>query len=260
MVKISANLGFLWTDRPLPDRLRAAAAAGFSAVEVHFPYEHPAAEIADLLDELGLTMVGLNTALGANGQADLGVAARPGREDEAAAIIDQAITYAATVKAGYVSVVAGRTAEEAAGHDACEAVFRRNLALACEQASAHGITIVMEPLSVQAAPGFHLSRLEQALETIEAVGADNLGVMLDCFHTQVTQGNVVTWMRECLPVLGHVQIASVPDRSEPDDGELAYDYILGALDEMGYERFVGAEYTPATTVEAGLGWFDRYRA
>ena len=256
MPKISANIGFLWDDRPLPDRIEAAAAAGFRAVECHFPYDHPAEAIAGVLADTGLTMVGLNTGLGRNGQDDFGVAARPGREAEAAELIAQAVEYGAVVGAGYVNVVAGTTG----GGAEAEAVYRQNLALACDQAGAHGMTVVVEPLSAGAAPGYHVSRLESALATIEAVAAPNLGVMLDCFHTQMTEGDVVGWLRRCLPVLGHVQISSVPDRAEPDHGDVHYPTVLSELDTMGYDRFVGAEYRPATTVEAGLAWLDDYQS
>lgn len=253
MVKLSANIGFLWDDRPLPDRIEAAAAAGFRAVECHFPYEHPASDIASVLAETGLTMVGLNTGLGRHGQDDFGVAARPGRQSEAAELIEEAVEYGAAIGAGYVNVVAGRTG---GGHEA-EDVYRQNLTLACQRAADRDMTVVIEPLSTGAAPGYHLSRLEPALETIDAVDEPNLGVMLDCFHTQMMHGDIVGWLRRCLPVLGHVQISSVPDRAEPDHGELDYRFVLAELDAMGYQGYVGAEYRPATTVEAGLGWRDR---
>jgi hydroxypyruvate isomerase len=134
-----------------------------------------------------------------------------------------------------------------------------NLALACDLAAAGGMSVVIEPLSAGAAPDYHVGHLGQALATIEAVAAPNLRLMLDCFHTELTEGDVIGQLRRCLPVLGHVQISSVPDRAEPDHGDVDYELVLAELDALGYEGFVGAEYRPATTVEDGLGWLDRYQ-
>ena len=255
MVKISANLGFLWIDRPLPDRIRAAAAAGFSAVECHFPYEHRAQALREVLDETRLHMVGLNVGYGPGGTNDLGLAARPNRIAEARGLIDQAISYGTELGVDYVSVTAGKNI---AAPDA-EEVLRSNLAYACDKAAAGAINIVIEPLSEGAAPGAYLSTVEAAVETIEAVSRPNMKLMLDCFHTSVSQGNVLGRLRHQAHHLGHVQIASVPDRREPDLGELDFTSIFDVLDDVGYEGWVGAEYHPTSTVEAGLGWFEGMR-
>lgn len=247
MVKISANLGFLWTELPLPQRIERAAAAGFAAVEVHFPYDHDAQEIAALLRHHELHLVGLNT--GPGGPDDFGVAAVPGREVEAIELIDQAIDYAATCDASYVSVIAGRVSG-----DEADQTFRQNLGYACAQAVAHGLNIVIEPLSVGAVPGYFLNTVEQAVSIIDAVNASNLRLMIDCFHTQTDQGELAERIRRYASLLGHVQIASVPDRAEPDTGEIDYSTVLSLLDEIGYQGWVGAEYHPKNGVEGGLGW------
>lgn len=252
MVKISANLGFLWADGPLPERIRAASAAGFSAVECHFPYEHPAQVIRGVLEEASLHMVGLNVGYGPGGTDDLGLAARPNRIVEARGLIDEAIRYGTVLSVDYVSVTAGKNIAE----PIAEEVFRANLTYACDEAAAAGINIVIEPLSAGAAPGAYLSTVEAAVETIEAVGRPNMRLMLDCYHTGVSQGDVLGRLRRHAHHLGHVQIASVPDRREPDLGTIDLSSIFDLLDDVGYEGWVGAEYHPTSTVEAGLGWFQ----
>lgn len=253
-MKWSANLGFLWPELTLPDRIRAAARAGFSAVECHFPYEHEPEEIRGVLAEAGLRMLSINTALGQNGPDDFGVAALPGREEEAQRLIQQAVQYAAAIGARSVSVLAGRS-EGASG---AEDTYRANLTYAAGLAGAAGINILVEPISQRAVPGYHVSYVETAVETIEAVGAPNIGLMFDCFHTQIMQGDLATRLWTNLRHIAHVQIAAVPDRGEPDSGEVNYPWLLAELDSMGYEGWIGAEYQPRTTTDEGLGWRGAY--
>lgn len=250
MPRFSANLGFLWTDRSLPERITAAGAAGFQAVECHFPYDHASADIRDALGAAGLRMVSLNTGLGVNGREDFGVAARPGRADEARDLIAQAIDYAAAIGCANVNVLAGATRRG----PGCEAVFRTNLAEACAVAAGHGITMLIEPLSPASAPDYHCTTVDEAIETIEAVGAPNLKVLFDCFHIETIQGDATGRLLDALGHVGHVQMASVPDRAEPDHGTLDYRVLFAELDAAGYEGWVGAEYHPAGHVEDGLAW------
>lgn len=251
MPKFSANLGFLWSDRPLPDRITAAAAAGFEAVECHFPYDVAAAEVRDALLAANVSMISLNTGLGSNGQVDFGVAARPGRETEARELIDQAIEYAAVIGCHHVNVVPGATGR-AAG---CEDVFRHNLAYAAERAAADGIGILIEPLSAATVPNAHVALLEHGVETVNAVGADNVRLMFDCFHIQLMGGDVTRRFLDHRSLVGHIQIAAVPDRAEPDHGELSYPWMFDVFDTADYDGWVGAEYHPVGAVEDGLGWF-----
>ena len=253
MPRLSANLGFLWTELSLPDAIRAAAAAGFDAVECHFPYEVPTGEVRAALEETGLPMLGLNTRLGANGPADFGVSAMPGREEEARRDIDDAIAYAVAIGCAKIHVLAGKTG----GGEAAQAAYVENLAYACRQAGAHGKAILIEPINQRDAPGYHMSVVEDGLATMESVGADNLELMFDCYHTQIMQGDLTERLRATLPHVGHVQIAAVPDRGEPDDGEVDFAYVMAALDDMGWTGHVGAEYRPRGTTDEGLGWLAR---
>ncbi len=250
MPKFSANLGFLWTELSLPDAIRAAHKVGFEAVECHWPYDTDPSLIKSALDETGLPMLGLNTVRGKEGEN--GLSALPGRETEARAAIDQAIAYATEIGAQNIHVMAGF----AQGHEA-EATFKANLTYACQQAAPHGITILIEPLNHYDAPGYFLSTSAQAKTIIEAVGQPNLKLMFDCYHLQIMEGDITRRLTDLMPLIGHIQIASVPDRAEPDHGELGHTHLFAHLDALGYAAPIGAEYKPKTTTDAGLGWLPR---
>ncbi|MFK7994663.1 MAG: hydroxypyruvate isomerase family protein [Granulosicoccus sp.] len=255
MTRFSANLGFLWQEHSLPDAIHAAAQAGFEAVECHWPYDTPADQVNAALEHTGLPMLGLNTRRGDVDAGDNGVAAIPGREAEARGYIDESIAYAASIACANIHVMAGYTDKSAA----CDSTFQENLRYACQNANAHGITILIEPLNHIDAPGYHLSTLDKALETLSKVNLPNLKIMFDCYHLQIMQGDLIRRLKTHLKDIGHIQIAAVPDRSEPDNGELHYPNIYRALDEMGWDGYIGAEYKPRAGTDAGLSWFKHYK-
>ena len=249
MTCFSANLGFLWNDLPLPDAIRAASMAGFDAVECHWPYDVLAEDVAAALAETGLPMMGLNTRRGDLDAGENGVAALPGREDDARAFIDEAITYAVAIQASNIHVMAGFAAGQAA-HDS----FIANLDYACTAAATHGITILIEPLNHYDAPGYFLNGTAQAKAIIDEVGASNLKLMFDCYHIQRLEGNLTNKLTDMLPVIGHIQFASVPDRGAPDHGEINYQHIYAHLATLGYDAPLGAEYKPDGDTDKSLGW------
>jgi hydroxypyruvate isomerase len=248
-MRFSANLGFLWADRPLPDAIRAAAAAGFDAVECHWPYAVPAAEVAAALTETGLPMLGLNTRRGDTDKGENGLAALPGREAEARAAIDEALAYAAAVGARNVHVMAGF----AEGPEA-EAAFLANLGHACRAAAPRGIGILIEPLNRYDAPGYFLETTDQAEALIDRLGAPNLKLMFDCYHVQATEGDLTRRLARLLPKIGHIQFASVPDRRPPDRGEVNFAHVFAEIARLGWDIPLGAEYRPQGPTEATLGW------
>jgi hydroxypyruvate isomerase len=254
MTLFSANLGFLWQELKLPDAIRAAKAAGFDAVECHWPYAVDAADVRAALDESGLSMLGLNTARGDVAAGENGLAALPGCETEARAAISQAIDYAAAIGAANVHVMPGK-----AQGDEARRTFIGNLQWAAPIAAEAGITLLLEPLNSRDAPGYFYSTTAQAGDILATVSAPNLKLMFDCYHVQIMEGDLSRKLERLLPVIGHIQIAAVPSRAEPDDGEVDYLHILGLLRDLGYQRPVGAEYRPATTTDAGLGWLARFR-
>lgn len=261
-MRFSANIGFLWDNLALPERINAAASAGFDAVECHFPYNHEPQEIKQALAENNIPMVGLNTALGPEGY--FGVAAIPGEETRARELIDQAVEYAYAIDAANINVVAGLSGENSGNAKSAEATYRSNLQYACEKAASYNKTIVIEPLNPRAVANYHLYTVEQAVETIEAVnsltGTHNIKMMFDFFHAQIVQGDLETLIRDNIQHFGHVQISAVHDRGEPDRGEINYPYVLQVLESAGYEGYIGAEYKPrGNSVEEGLSWMNAYK-
>lgn len=254
MPKFSANLGFLWNDLSLPDAIQAAARNGFDAVECHWPYEYDVAEVASALNKSGLTMLGVNTLRGFMGPTEFGVSAIAGREPEAQHYIDRAVGYCAAIQAKYIHVMAGITDHSAEAENA----FLSNLNYACDRAEAFGLKILIEPINQTDVPDYHLHSLDHALKIQTDLDRDNLKIMFDCYHTQITHGHVLDLLKGNLPSIGHIQIASVPDRTEPDRGALDYLPIMAWLDDAGYTGYIGAEYKPHGTVEAGLSWMQAY--
>lgn len=250
MIRLSANLGFLYTELSLPDAIVAAAEAGFVAVECHWPYATPAIEVADALQQTGLPMLGLNTRRGNVEQGDNGVAAIVGRESEARKYIDESIEYAAAINCSNIHVMAGFTDQS----QYAQKTFEENLAYACEQASKHGITILIEPLNHYDAPGYHLLTLDAAQSTLNALNKPNLKIMFDVYHMQIMHGDLTRRLQANMENIGHIQIAAVPLRNEPDAGEINYPNLLLAIDDMGWTGYIGAEYKPSTTTQAGLDW------
>ena len=249
MPVFSANLGFLWADRSLPDAILAAHAAGFVAVECHWPYETPPEDVAAALRKTGLPMLGLNTLRGDVAGGENGLSALPGRESEARDAIDQALNYAAAIGATSVHVMAGN-ASGAAAH----ATFVGSLVYACAQAAQKGITILIEPLNRNDAPDYFLRSTDQAINIMNEVNASNLQLMFDCYHVGRNEGDVVTRFKALQPVIGHVQFASVPTRGAPDQGELNYAFVFREIDAAGWAKPLGAEYKPGGSTEATLGW------
>ena len=254
MTAFSANLGFLFTDRSLPEAIRAAKVAGFDAVECHWPYDVPSSEILAALTETRLPMLGLNTRRGNLDKRENGLAALPGREDEARAAIDEAIDYATRIGAGNIHVMAGFD-ESDAGHR----TFIANLAYACAKAAQKTLTILIEPLNRHDAPGYFLKTTDQAAQIIKTVGAPNLKMMFDCYHVGRTEGAVIPQLRKHLSIIGHIQFASVPDRGPPDQGQIDYETVFAEIDALGWTRPLGAEYKPGGSTETSLGWLKRLR-
>lgn len=254
-MRFSANLGFLWTDLELPDAIRAAGAAGFDAVECHWPYAVAVEQVRGALEETGLPMLGLNTSRGDVASGENGLSALPGREDEARAAIDQALDYGSAIAAQNLHVMAGF----AQGANA-EIAFVDALTYACEKAAAKRMTILIEPLNPYDAPGYFLQTTDHAAELITRVGRPNLKLMFDCYHVQLVEGDVTHRLQKLMPVIGHIQIARVPDRGSPDGGELNYTHIFETLRDLGWDRPIGAEYKPAGPTEESLDWLKTARS
>jgi 2-dehydrotetronate isomerase len=253
MPKFAANLTLMYNEHEFLDRFEAAAKDGFSAVEFLFPYSFSAGEIQSRLKNNGLTQALFNCPPGDWVAGERGIAALPGREEEFKRGIERALEYAQALGNTRLHVMAGliRSEQDKARH---LDVYLRNLAWAAAQA-AHGVTILIEPINTRDMPGYFLNRQDDAHAICREVGAPNLKVQFDAYHCQIVEGDVAMKMQRDIAGIGHIQIAGVPERHEPDTGELHYPYLFRLMDELGYDGWVGCEYRPKAGTSEGLGWF-----
>ncbi len=258
MPRFAANLSMMFTDVPFLERFGRAAAAGFEAVEFLFPYEHPPEAIAVELDRHGLTQALFNLPPGDFAAGERGIASLPGREAEFREGVETALRYAAATRCRTLHCMAGLLPRGAdrAEH---EAVYVENLRHAARRCAEAGVTLVIEPINTRDIPGYFLNYQHQARGILERVGEPNLKLQLDLYHCQIMEGDLARHIREFADITAHVQIAGVPERHEPDLGEVNYPYLFAVLDEVGYGGWVGCEYRPKGRTEDGLGWFVPWR-
>jgi hydroxypyruvate isomerase len=269
MPRFAANLTLLYPDLSFLDRFEAAARDGFTAVEYLFPYTWPVEELVARLQANGLQQVLINAPPGgvdltsvvsAWDAGERGLLCRAERQAEFRYGFALALEYAAALQCPRIHVMAGLVPIEVERETLLDVVATK-LRWACEQAAQLGITVMIEPINLRDMPGYFLNRQDHAHEILDAVATPNLQVQMDLYHCQITEGDVATKLRRYLPTgrIGHIQIASVPERHEPDGGELNYPYLFSVLDELGYSGWVGCEYRPRLGVQpggtsAGLGW------
>jgi 2-dehydrotetronate isomerase len=254
-MRFSANLGFLWADRPLPARIEAAARAGFRAVEMHWPYDVPASDVAAAARRWDVTLLGINTAPGNFAAGERGLGAIPGREQDFQGTVDQSIEYCRSSGATAIHAMAGNVARS--DLERARAVFAANLRVAAAKAIKHQLTLLLEPLNPNDNPGYFYSTLREAASLLEELALPNVKLQFDVYHVARSEGDVLTKLDKYRAHIGNVQIASVPARAEPDEGEIAYPVIFAALEKVKYEGWVGCEYRPRGDTDQGLGWLDR---
>ena len=259
MPKFAANLTMMYNEYEFLDRFAAAAKDGFSGVEFLFPYSFVVGEIQSRLRDNNLTQVLFNCPPGDWAAGERGIASLPGREEEFKRSIERALGYAHVLGNTRLHVMAGLIRE---GQDKVRhlEVYLGNLEYAARQAAAHGITILIEPINTRDMPGYFLSRQDEAHAICREVGMQNLKVQFDLYHCQIMEGDIATKMRRDIADIGHMQIAGVPERHEPDAGELNYSYLFRLMDELKYEGWVGCEYRPRAGTSNGLGWFKSLRS
>jgi hydroxypyruvate isomerase len=255
MPRFAANLGYLFTDRPLLERIDAAAACGFKAIELQFPYDVPASAVKAAIAKNKLTILGINTPPGER-DGEFGLAAVPGREKDFQVLFGRALDYAAAIGGSAVHCLAGKVAPEQ--RPAAERVFIDNLKWAADLAAAKKIALLIEPINARDRPNYFLNRVEHAADVIAKVGKPNLAIQFDFYHAQIVGGDLLYRLEKHLAVIGHLQCAAVPSRHEPDEGEVNYRYIFEAVDRLGYTGWIGAEYRPRLRTEEGLGWAQPY--
>jgi len=255
MPRFAANLGYLFTDRPLLARIDAAAANGFKAIELQFPYDVPASEVKAAIARNKLTVLGINTPPGAR-DGEFGLAAIPGREKEFQEVFARALAYSAAIGGSVVHCLAGKVPPEQ--RPAAERVFIDNLRAAADLAVAKNIGLLIEPINARDRPNYFLNRVEHAADIIAKAGKPNIRLQFDFYHVQIVGGDLIHRLEQLLPVIGHLQCAAVPSRHEPDEGEVNYPAVFEVVDRLGYLGWIGAEYRPRGRTEDGLGWARQY--
>jgi hydroxypyruvate isomerase len=258
MPKFAANLTLMFNEVPFLDRFDAAARAGFEAVEFLFPYDHPPEVVAARLRGAALKNVLFNMPPGDWAAGERGLGALPGREQEFREGVARALRYAEALGTPSLHAMAGLV-PPGADRAAYRATYVENLKYAAGETARRGLALVVEPINTRDIPGYFLNTQAEAHALREEVGAENLKVLMDLYHAQIVEGDVTVKLRRWARHVGHVQIASVPDRNEPDRGELSYAHLFRVLDEVGYQGFVGCEYRPAHGTVEGLGWFEPWR-
>ncbi len=255
MPKFAANLTMLFTELPFLERIPAAAAAGFRGVEFLFPYEFPAAQIADLLARHRLSLALHNLPAGNWAAGERGIACHPDRSGEFRDGVGRAIEYAKALGAPKLNCLSG-IAPAGVAREAAEETLVENLRFAAKALEAAGILLVLEPVNTLDIPGFFLPSTRPALAIIDRVGSANLKLQYDIYHAQVMEGDLARTIAAQFGRIGHLQLADNPGRNEPGTGEINFPYLFGRIDALGYDGWIGCEYKPATTTAAGLGWFE----
>jgi 2-dehydrotetronate isomerase len=259
MPRFAANLSMLYPQHEFLDRFAAAAADGFEAVEYLFPYDFTAAEIKQRLVDNNLTQALFNAPPGDWAKGERGIASLPGREEEFRAGIHKALEYAAVLGNDRIHVMAGLLPSEDL-RQKHHAVYIENLRYAAQEAAKVGITVLIEPINTRDMPGFFLNRQDQGQAVCKEVSADNLKVQFDFYHCQIVEGDVISKLRRDFAGVGHIQIAGVPDRHEPNLGEVNYPWIFEEIDRLGYTGWIGCEYRPKGDTSEGLQWLRDWKA
>lgn len=256
MPQFAANLTMLFTEAPFLERFESASKAGFKAVEFLFPYAFSATEIKELLDRHQLKLVLHNLPAGDWDAGERGIACHPDRVDEFRNGVTKAIEYAKVLGVQQLNCLAGKT-PEGVDQKVLHATFVENLRFAAAELKKANLNLLIEPINTFDIPGFFLSTTKQASEVLAEVGASNLLIQYDIYHAQRMEGELANTIEKNLSKIGHIQLADNPGRNEPGTGEINYAYLFKFLDRIGYQGWIGCEYKPASSTEAGLGWIKQ---
>lgn len=252
MPNFAANLSMMFTEWSFLDRFDAAAQAGFTAVEFLFPYDHPPDEIGKRLRRNNLTQALFNLPPGDRAAGERGYAALPERTSDFDAALALALAYAEATGARRVHLMAGLADSR---NQRAGAAYRDAVRKVAARLDPHGLQLMLEPINPRDAPGYFLNDIDAAAALIEELALPNVALQFDMYHCQIIHGDITMRLRRLMPMIGHVQIASVPSRNEPDGEELNFPFLFGELDRLGYQGFVGCEYRPRGATLDGLGWF-----
>jgi hydroxypyruvate isomerase len=258
-LRFAANLSFLFTERGFLERFAAARAAGFEAVEFHFPYAFDKAALAEVVLTSGVEVILFNLPPGNWDAGERGIACHPDRVAEFREGVAQAIDYAQALGCHRLNCLAGIAPTDATTAQARDTLID-NLRFAAAATGEAGIELVMEPLNTRDNPGYFVPTTRAGLEIIAAVGSDNLRLQYDIYHAQVMEGDLARTIAANLPRIGHIQFADNPGRHEPGSGEINFELLFRELSRIGYPGWVAAEYRPRGLTEDSLAWLEQFRA
>ncbi|MBL4907390.1 MAG: hydroxypyruvate isomerase family protein [Sneathiella sp.] len=257
MIKLAANLSFLYQELPFLDRFEAAAGDGFKGVEYLFPYDWNAYELSKRLKDNGMEQVLFNLPPGDWDRGERGLASLSGRENEFLDTVRQALDYAAELNCQRLHVMSGLT-DRSLDEGQQRQGFVQALNKALELSKPYGTTLLIEPINTDDMPGYFLNDFTLATEIISEIGSDRLGLQFDIYHCQKIHGNLTHYLLNLLPITQHIQIANPPSRNEPDAGEINYSYLFNRLIENRYSGWIGCEYKPSRKTSETLKWADKY--
>ena len=255
MLRFNANLSWLFQEKPFADRFAAAASAGFEGIEILFPYDQPALEIRSALRSNGQELVLMNAPPGDFAAGERGLAALPGREKDFRQTFGEALDYAAALDCRRIHVMAGISgvSEQSEAHRS----FLTNLEYALGKVEGSGTSILIEPINTRDIPGYFLSTVEQADSILQELSHPGLKIQFDWYHAQIMGGDLARRTEKYFSNIGHFQLAGVPDRAEPDVGEIHYPYLFHLIDSLRYDGWIGCEYRPKGRTEDGLRWLPK---
>lgn len=257
-LKFSANLSVLFLERPFLERFAAARAAGFSAVEFHFPYALASSDVAAAARQAGVEVVLFNLPAGDWDAGERGIACDPARQKEFQEGVGRAVEYARALGCRQINCLAGLL-PEGVSEEQGQQTLVENLRFAAGVFLREGLRLLLEPLNTRDTPGFFVSRTDRALAILDEAACDNLFLQYDVYHAQVMEGDLANTLERSLARIGHIQIADNPGRHEPGTGEINYPFLFRHLERIGYRGWIGCEYKPVTGAEAGLGWLEGWR-
>lgn len=255
MPRFAANLTMMFNEWHFLDRFAAAADAGFKAVEFLFPYDHPPETIARQLSRHGLQQALFNMPPGDWDAGERGLAALPDRFDDLQKAVEKSIIYADATGTKKLHLMAGLADRH---DDKAVAAYRRSVSWAADRLHKAGLNLLLEPINPRNMPGYFLNDFDYAAQLIADLARPNLKLQFDIYHRQIMHGDVTMALRHMMPIIGHIQTASVPERHEPETGELNDPFLFNELDRLGYQGFIGCEYIPAAKTSEGLSWFSKY--
>ncbi|XP_053995082.1 putative hydroxypyruvate isomerase [Hylaeus volcanicus] len=256
-LKFAANLSFMFKEaQSITERYKLAKEAGFTAVESGFPFGFTIKDVSEAKRNAGVEQILINVFTGDVSKGELGFAAIPGEEDNFKKSINLTIEYAKALGCKRIHVMSGKVSKVTSDNDD---VYEKNLLYAVEYFQREGIVGLIEPINSISVPNYYMNSFQKGLDIVKRINSPNLKLLLDIFHLQHISGNITKHIKELLPYIGHVQIAQVPDRHEPDTpGEINYKYVLSTLEKEGYNGYIGLEYLPKSSSVEGLSWIQKY--